>query len=675
MTSSLGLLWAIRDEISYESEGAPVAKVVAALRPSAKVDPTIAGRPLIVRFSSVARQDALDRIATALDATWVEVGGRATLTRTRANLRDMDLREQAFRMARLKPSYDAIQNQSASVITTEDARELANATIDLLELYKPASERRKLSESRSAEAMKAIQMDSLTNLAKGVMGSIPLSELAKIAPGARVVWALSPNRLQRPLPGRAEIPLRRLADSIERLSKALFAAGWSKIEKTQAGKMFLLDSEGVLETAVRRPEGAPVVIASRQTVDAGVSMQICHVGPDGGAHDLAPRVTLATTDPATKPFVTETISAHPTVAKLAANRARPPRHVLTKSEWRDLIDGESFDPQALVVGHFLVELAKARRESLVASPADWNRLSWINPSVLARPGTMSLALTTVHEITEANGWLILRPGYASDERRSVISRVAIRNALRSLEPTRLPTIEQLAGFYADGLSRYNVGGALLSIAFDQKVNSVRPIRRIDDETMIQLFASMSPEQRRLATARGLPLRGLDSRQRAMVESLVFGASQRLEIMGPHTQTDGVSVEPTSCFPEGIPELGVLHVSTTFEPIVSATHGDDAEIDLPNIETAEFIAYREKMAGQEDAPGYDYDKLYVGSQRNIRIQIDLGRGLGLTAELHDATLDPARTVSRNDLPAEFRQEIDRKRAEINRSSAARRQSQP
>ena len=143
----------------------------------------------LVRFEGVPVQEALEKIATTLNATWSEKSGVRYLGRTR---------QQEIEDARAGQSY--VGEEIKKWVKEREPKQ--EYTLEYAEgLLKQAIPLVNNPDGNQHEALRSLSDQSpLSRLITRIVGEIDIDELASIQMGESVQYATQPNASQRPLP-------------------------------------------------------------------------------------------------------------------------------------------------------------------------------------------------------------------------------------------------------------------------------------------------------------------------------------------------------------------------------------------------------------------------------------------------------------------------------------------
>jgi hypothetical protein len=615
-------------------------------------------------------------LAKALSAEWRRESGALIIHRPAAVRRAWEQQFAATRSRRMREAVTGFidnaglgapfswREAQAALRETQRLRASAPSSIEGLRLQLAAEQR----------------MTGGRTIAR-ILAQIDSDRLARLGEGEWIVFASHPTRLQEPVPGAAGI----LAAFAEEHAALVEAAG------TEA------PDTGLSITHLTQDEFRPRPLATRPAkfvlrVDASLGSMNLLVA-DGDGNTLHRYETNAgfrllnpphTADPTFRgserlvAFRPESAAFLRAVYPAIMGR-RIDREPLTAHARAMLLDPLAHDPLSFHASDALAALADEWGEDLIA---------WVPDSLLLPPPPPTQTWTTAAfadriarlvSLEEHDGIRLLVPldPLAATRR---IDRRFLRDLANSAAQSGVWGLDLQAAvaMREPWVERSNP----LQLYRRALAYEVSATQHVMPREALRLYGAI-PDSRRRHLDRGYeaPVASLSGEQRRSLEAWLFGArtlelQRRADPAPPsptHVVVDGIVrempkpadpgvrwfggidpwlAEPTNRFPNGLPSDSVLRIQV--EAAMRAYSGPEGSVPRLDAHTPQSLARRVDVAAR--GAGVAPDRFWAGTERIVRMEVDLGDSLFLQALLPDAAIDLSRPpVPLESLPAGFREE--------------------
>lgn len=437
------------------------------------------------------------------------------------------------------------------------------------------------------------------------------NDLASIEEGDRAVYALSPTRMQRPLPKAAVAELKRYLENVQKLATAF--AGKLDEDTARYG-----DSRLYGPFKYKTPEEATptqVILKVTTGIEGRYSFQLVvgnakgdTIGQSYGSLSAQTNVNamVEKPDPAPegeKPLALDAVATELTEAlQTAIRRGGKPEDIPEISpELRDrLLSPEKHNIAEIGAAQLLIGAAKARNENLVATVPDL--IGFFMPIVFAMGSTtptqvLKIASADLPSLTlqEGGGWMTLRPSDPVQARLMHVDPKALGKLVRSAVQNGFLPLDDLAEFAVSlpGNANNTIAVPYLMILAPSGIGDYERL----SSAFLKLHGSLSPQQKQaMANGRKLSLTQMTPLQRTRIEKIVYGDRQPgVSFKQPKKPADldpynSIGMEPTIRYGNGLPSdtlLGMKYESGINVRAVGTYNGQNSMMsDL----TIESLAY-------------------------------------------------------------------------------------
>lgn len=674
-------------KISFERVAMPAKRMLAELSQSAGItldtSPQTAHDVLVVRFQDISVQEALDRIALAVNGEWKDEENLKRLIRPVGN-----------------SNREVSQERQEKIL---ELQKEIRKQVDAL-TKKPKAPGAGLDEDVP------IPMGDFGPFGGGNLHKPIIQILSRLNPAdligtdskARVVFASSPTRMQKQIPGNLEPIVTEIVtaqnkavqehqnrekrepdtDEERRMMEWLKAFGFGQDPKPIEGRpaKLLLIAEpqafmGGLTLKLRLYDAQGKVAIEGQTM-LGTSRFMAEAAEIG-----KPKPAPATDD---KPIELSATSKE--LSKLFQSFGEnATRTTLSKDTEAKLLRPDLYDPLSYSVSESLLAVAKHRKTNLIALVPD-GMTSFLEMFFEGTPTVNSFmqSLQTSDEVAveEKAGWITVRPKRPADARSNRIDRLALARLVGAAKARGSVSLDELAAYALTSPSPMEESAAMQYLMLFAPSAMQMGMTGMADWNAIRLYGLLGVDQKRSLMAAGrIPFGSFTSAQRAVAETLLFGPGSDLTLQTPDakpkTQPGFMEMiasamgrknsdfrqEPTEAMPNGLPNSGYLTGDIAKEPIVRAASGDPMLMfaSLGADELAMFRFFKEdpnmsQMAGIMP----QIDRVRVGERTNINLKLFARPDVALERTLQDSHVDPnGAIVNMNDLPATLKDLIEKR----------------
>ncbi|MEZ0324611.1 MAG: hypothetical protein ACAH95_01785 [Fimbriimonas sp.] len=635
-------LYPVSQEIDFSSRASGLGEVVARLAEqtgaSLKAAPAVAQEIVFVRVRGVSLAELKSKLAEAADAEWVKSGGMEYLSRTAKQEREIWKRHVSLRRGYLDEELKRIRKELEQPF---DAKGLATKLSKLPrreEAVTPAAAR----DRYLAEAALFAQAPSARLMNRLLLACNP-DDLAAVGPYERAVFRFAPTPMQRGFVGT------RLKEALDLFEKE--QQDWQ--EAAQVANF----PEEVNSRMVSDPRAQVGMRASRDIV-SGLDI----VRGDGanlfsvnliGLHELFGGYTVLChgmlADP-TRRFLNESTASKTgddPIVKLSADTDTFTKTLVStmggastsvSPRMRELLlNPEQFDPLSFLVSDLLEAYATFKNANVVASIPD-SAFGGLYFAVRETPLTLRAGMRALQDgglvsLRERGNWAVLMPADRLESAMLFTPRKPMGSLMRSIQASgRLDMRAYTSYAFQTGrISRVGMGENYLML-YDRSIGGTLDQTDWDG---LRLYGSFnSQQQRALDEGTRFAMQGLSAAQKGIVKRLAYKALIRSEVQqgGGVSSAQGLPVEPTDVFADGLPTAGTVIAKTKVLPVLVA-YGKTNEgktrplrnIDpftLATVETT-IVGDPEKMAsyGVTGLVGYA-----PGVNRHVALRVEFAPGI-------------------------------------------------
>lgn len=698
-------------KISLEIPAVPVSEALSqiggkagvALRASA----LLAAEPVVVRADNAVLRDLMGRIAECLQAEWQKESDGYRLIRSAAKQRSLADEELAARaklaeaaLARVRADLAKFGAYSAERAKQEVEREQVN--------------RRNLQEKlssggpvRFSEGELSSSVSPALYTLQNLLLQIPARTIAELSMPGRVVFAVTPTAMQRPMPAaglrflqayaalhneyvkhmpppeaaptgpviqfggsQSSRPLTApVAEAFLILTRFSSDAVTCTLQIGDATGAVVAEAATMLNLFPPQPESKIVAGAPEPGIELSTEARhhaslLRYVPPMGGSEFMmvgrrgggAMRATVAL--------------AGPPSAAAAPKPAIEPK-------WKEiLLHPERFDPLRYAASEFLIGAAKAQGRNLVASLPDAAAIAYstkgeekLKPSDVWRIAELNLGC----RVELADGWAVLRPSLVAAATRHRLARIPLGTMLRTMDKDGRLGLDGLGAFLktrSEPLFESGVGDRYVGLLLSA---GVRPFRNSmgSEFAATKLMGLFDPMRRRMLHEGGrISLGQLSPDERSLVYQMVFSSQDGPNIdlarnnpergdqersvsrfaAGGNAITIGggessLAEERTEHLPGGLPSQGYLTIDVQTEPVVLASAGSEEGqfFSAEELGMARSFAASGTRLGGGGTEMPSYDRYRPGRRVSYTLVVGLSPFAELERFLRESFADPASTA--------------------------------
>ena len=630
------------------------------------VSPELSNRVLIVRFDGVDPDLALQRIALATDAEWIERGQNTVLVISPGRQAALTAK---WYEARTKGIQNAIEEIAKPLVDHPrfDMKEAKKLEEDLHN-FDTANEGR---EEEGMSFFKNMQ----TLFARGpggraiaqILRECDPGEIARLPLSSHSVFATNPNRLQRAMPQGTGAVLTNLRADMTTWKQAMESApgrpqkdGWyggdprhTEISDAKAAKVLLrFDVFGPISTINVRLCGYDADGKCLFSNDGQIDPGFFKVGEDNANMQVAvgkdPNYDLSEESRHWLAFQDLTYSTG----------ERP------DAEWtKVLADPLTRDPLSFMPSECILAYAKLSKKNLVANVTD--DLLSIPDGLVAKPkvnlvGYLNFLKGFAHyAIDQDDQWIQIKPDGQMGPPQYPEDRGALKRLLDTTLANGYLTIDALAE-YARTMDRsWNTAGF-----YSLRVLLPRSERLLQSANMpaLRFFGDLSPSQRKALIDGGEV--SLATTAPAAKDALYkFASSVDSPEFGDGLYLDGenlagspnhpLGAEPSEIFANGVP-AGAIQAKTFNDSFLLVGTQNTKYAAWTNLVTPEGYANGRK---KPDSVYTDNDDFWLGSLFSLKLNVGLGGRMSMQMNFKEHRYDLRKQpLKRDGLPAEVRRKI-------------------
>lgn len=701
----------------------PVTKASAVLQEIAKQtgvflasDPIVGNIPVMVSVTDAPLDQLLARIAQATGGELKAENGGFRLVNNDKLRREQAAKETTWTIEAFDRAKKRLSGQNTTPGRWDDK------TVN--DLVAKAEERQRALQERMAQIpnqagsriqmfdSQAVSATPASSSARRILDLIPSSILASVGPGDRIVYAMTPTRMQRRMP----INIQPVVNDFVYNHNLLAQRAPQLRPDPRVTMIGALTSgepiQGVAETHVVLSRGyrstnvqVEVKFVDRNGIIVGQGST--GIVPDFGAgaptansegkaielselsRQMAVLLAQETASPTSDRNVYRVATANGSNASFVAvvgGEGSLPKQVPDEL-MNVLVNPDKYDPASLYVSETYSQTAKAEGKNLVATFPD--RIvrdlaralvagNVTTKGVLANSGAYGLTLE------DKDGWILATPTWADNTRKTNFNREKAAGLFRSVNGRGFATLDELGDYsfwLTLGLPDRPLDMAYLSLISKDTADTFNEYVSMNLD-MLRVYASIPDNVKRSSgESMNVPFRSLVGQAKTSAEHAYYaqpsgmgmfpGAGQvSAMIMTMEIENNGqpsgpppnsIMNEPTEALPNGIPGEAVLNVMRSLQEGVFASIKG---VRGGQLLTAEELGMRRMMLESNfggSTPPPSFDTFIPAQVVSIQIALDLreyGRPSGMFKD--GWLVNGARAVSYNQLPEVFRAQVERSR---------------
>lgn len=659
---------------------------------------------LLLNFKDVSLKEVMDRIATVANADWRTEGAGFRLVRSSDKQNETVRTELEARNQALDKVLQEALGRQAKLPAWSDAE--LKKLVDMQQKHREMLNK-PFESTSGATTFRMVDNAKLTEQAPGgriviaMLGGIGAQKLAPIATGDRVVYALHPTRMQKPLPANAA----KLIDQYVQ-QQHQFAEATRKSTPSEDGRVTIIQGMSGPEVGNGDPSlgvGQAILVLTRFNDSVRASLSVADrngeslataswnlqappppappIGADEPTLELSPlgtefakAATGGTTVLGGRAIAIRMVSSTSGAGNFTFDSSQNTPPVQISEALRAfLLRPEENDPQALVVGDAFTQAAQKTGKNIIASLPDSamiplaRRFANEKVTIPALLGWMGSSAGL--RIDASDKWLQVAPIAPATARYLAINRPALGKLLRTIQGqgyARLNDLALVANAQAKPAAALDFDGQALRLINAGAAQNA--MAALSEPHTLRLYSSLTRlQQDVLGNGGAVSFAQLNSAQRTYIATDVFTSfdgPQVKETNAPPTpgrffNFGGVKNERTQVLPEGLPANGVFRVSTQRQ---TSAYGIDSKTGAAGVVTPSALATSQLMGERSDlsflggAP--KYDQFVPAEQIQYTFNYEFTPAASLTRQLSDASIDlKASRVGFDGLPAEFKAQVN------------------
>ncbi|HMS55780.1 MAG TPA: hypothetical protein PKA27_10300 [Fimbriimonadaceae bacterium] len=671
--------------ISYESPAVTLGTALDGISEKAGVrltSPGLLERQLIlVRFKDAPVSEVMKRVAEVAGGEWQPTNPGFRLVRTPAVQKALDEKEYSARLAMIKIGMERLRGQvQKEQFDDTKADQLA---IQLNEVERRMNPSGEWDSGQWQAREKLTEKTPTALLAKRIALTFRPEDLATIKSDERMVFAVNPTRMQRPLKIAPEVlstyqreqtlfvealkkqpkvenaemvwgstGMRRAYEAPARVLVVVssYSGGYYNLEvrlANQKGKVYVVTTSSV----------APIDWRDEQKEEAPVAGET-PMEPDGDAKGFLDAI---------KPLLTN-VSAEPD---------------FTKVKWPEgfkekLLNPEQIDPFNLVGEWALRKYAEARKTNLVALVTDplVQILTYAPMTGGLTPTRLEKSTTSARmDLTKEQGWTLITPKFRSEASQQTIDRALLGSVARRLASGAKLSLDEWADIaYRVGRDPWETLFSLYQMVLVGSMNMSM------NWSGLRLYGSFDQNQRQGMKRGAKILYGnLGEPQRRMFHELAFGLNSHMgfsqeaiaeeEEPGsdeePREYLQSLKDEITEWLPNGIPNNAICSMDFAEESSLFAIYSaqDRGWRQEPQPITPDSVAWDMFSKERQDLFPWANQQPSIsefanGKRTTITIKLAFIEKKEMNHTITDTDIPKeAKRQKLSELPAEFRAKVD------------------
>lgn len=511
-------------------------------------------------------------------------------------------------------------------------------------------------------------------LIRKILVTLPTTELAALPLDSRVVFATSPNRLQRPLPNAAQQALRQFSQDFGMLSAALarFPKEQMEMFTSTMGGFFAKGSPSKILLSCTRYAGDNIAIEAQildqrggilATSSANISgMEI----PEEGKSATKPVVDEKNEKPLKVSDESKTFYA---LVSRGMDGSKGGLELVKDPLKEKVLNPEQFDPLSFGISDLLLGAAEDRKKPIIALVPD-SAFLYDGGSLKASQFFQQLEDMTMMNIEEKDGWIFGRPSRPSDARFARVNRAAFGQLLRQIYKQGRVNLNNLStfaiaqgnnpgydSFYVQVL--YSLFGTYMA-GYDLSNWEANKFYGYLGEQGRQAIAN------RVVAFSNLPKDAQNEIAKLVYKQPAIGIGD-LDGVGFSTEvsedaTFNPCMDPTERLPNGIPGNSQVRLSLIEEPVVIPATGFG--YPMGSAELASQVAMEERpdlfpWAQESKLP----DRFRLANRMAFSFDFQFGGNMTYQLPMWDYQVKDNQIFGKGQLPDSFKAEYDKQLKEM------------
>jgi len=618
----------------------------------------------------------MSRIADVVHGTWKREGSAYRLIRTSSQQNAETRIEFNETVALVRKSIQKRANELNRMRqwSETESEALASDVKSLINTFKPNGDNRDWSR-------KGDELSAHTPIGRAltkVVAALDPVELASLPQRMKAVWSSNPTPMQKPFPSE----IAQIADDFVKAQ-----ADWANsIDKHQikaptvGGGIYYVGGLGLFRDNPGGNVSVILLTVNSQGPNYGFYCELTAFDAKGMQIAKATEVLGASGDDgkaphaASAPMDEEKIEVDADVLALIANRSTTPGRTknLAGSLIGKITRPEEFEPLSIFLSPKLIQAANIKKLNMVADLTD----DMFTTDVYKTTKETSVDEFLRKDVGSAGtaelkgGWLTVRPKRPSECRSRQANRTALGKFLRKWLTGRPLSLDDLAAFAASLPESYDnqmptcMSGFLRRESYDEY-----------DPNMLRFYGLLTPDQKSAMANGGLACSSLGAAELELVNRMVYQVQSQIGYVPPKGlpgQQDQAYLdlirselmrEPTECLPTGVPPQGLITLGTTNSNVVFVSIADtDVAINgtsgytLSAADLGRMKFYQDRPDLFPRAIRLNLNRFLFGRQVNMNFTFQFTPSVMMIQTLDDTNLDDFRTMTLDDLPDDFKKQL-------------------
>lgn len=641
-----------------------------------EVSANMESEPLLLKVKDVALPLLREKIAEATFAEWEKTQDGYLLKRSPQLIAAQEKEEIAERTRAWREILDRLQKgiEEEGEYTAANAQ-AAWARLEAFEATLRSGQR----PFEPSSELPIVMATPVGRLAKRIAATVDPAVLASAPLDQRIVLAIQPNRVQRPLGKSVEPAIRQFEAEMRAWAGATPRGARSPASFGNEALRFLWEFEGQ-----NVPELGKVLVVITNRLGMIPWYEVI-VADKSGNYVVRHRVHLQT--PAAAPAE----SARPedksplTLSPLfreAADRVRfmfgpgasKPAGAPSDELRSMILRPDQNDPNRLL-DELLFEWADLYGSNLVSSPPDAS-LFFLMPieQETITPSALRAGLTQRSDaasVVESPGWMVVRPPGG---------RIGVRMRLNRAALARFaPEVVGPDGATVNALGRYAASPEMTEFAFQFGIawlsllapNIGEAANQTGQFLVYRLHGSLPLEaRRRLLEGAEIPIGALDPATREVIRSLVYDSSSGLSLAPRPSSEDSpirspwshLATEITEVCPNGLPANAVLTLSATSQEMVigkglSSAGYPSTYVMSPDSMAMDRLSRIDPVRFQNFGTQATFESFQYGTEETWNYRIRLTEEVTKFSSIRNRRMGERVYSKYEDLPSSFREKVD------------------
>ncbi|HMS55057.1 MAG TPA: hypothetical protein PKA27_06615 [Fimbriimonadaceae bacterium] len=667
-----------------------------------QVAPGIAGEVVVIHVREVRLNDVMKRLADVTSGEWEKKSDHYLLIRSPRKVREEEEASRRLHRDQVKRSID-----------------------ELLESLKPKTsggpdKQVEVSLGGSQQGMLGNSFAPNTPVGKAIgrlLSQVRLEDISSVESGGRVVFATSPNAMQKPLGSNAVSVINDLVKEQNEAAAKLATAQNPQEDPSQAKQEMqrFLEAFGLGSQTkpITEPTVKALLVVEKQAIMPGMQVNLRLFGRDGsvlmnglaflnggGMFSMIGGMTPVDLKEAPKPDPSEEVIQLSSVAKeLEASKINvfnPNSMAELSAELRAaMLDPVKHDPLSFKESELLLATAQQKGLNTVACLPD--AMLGTGMSVMISSGSSQefkpttylfrLQKDTALKVTLTGKDLNIMPADPVESRRQRVDRPSLAKLINSAAAKRAASLDDLAAYAQKNLSPFETPGAVpYLMRFAPNATSSGMTGPLNWDAL-RFYGSLEPNQKQAMSAgTEIPIGSLSEPQKRLITKIVFASGARLNVTRPgeppRDDSDLLSMissilgsgtkdfrdEPTEIMPTGVPGVGTATMPKTESLLVFSASKDSSFSTMVGGVGVDELALLSVLREQPQFRGTDFlphfREVITGNRVSYRLTFLLAPGVRYVATLNDDTVDPKSTPKPFDsLPEAFRKQVEQRAADM------------